>query len=182
MSQFRKFAPPSVSPPRLPIAAQPRAGAYRIIVGSYLHQGPGAQNLPAALAGHSFVAIQDPTGKRQAFGFSPAQYERYEPRRDLPRLTAGVKGQVHSDDGAFAKPGVRTRSFDVSAEQARAALAKVAEYKARTPEFSLARRQCSSFASDVLRAGGINAFAGAGVRQPQQIYGQLAQPGSRRKR
>ena len=177
MSQSRRVPPPAIPPPRGPAAVQLRGSGYRITVGSYIHQGPGAQTLPAPLAGHSFVAIQDPAGRRQAFGFSPAQYERYDPRRDLPRLTAGVKGRVHADDSAFAKPGVRTRSFDVSAEQARAALAKVAEYKTRTPDFSLARRQCSTFATDVLRAGGINAFPGGGVRQPQQIHGQLAQPG-----
>jgi hypothetical protein len=176
MSQSRRFAPPAIPPLRSAPVAQPRAG-YRITVGSYLHGGQGAQNLPPELAGHSFVAIQDPSGRRQAFGFSPAQYERYDPRRDLAKLTAGVKGRVHSDDTAFAKPGVRMRSFEVSAEQARAALAKVAEYKTRTPDFSLARRQCSTFATDVLRAGGIDAFPGAGVRRPQQLYGQMGQSG-----
>jgi hypothetical protein len=176
MSPSRKVPPPAI-PPRLPAAAQPRSSGYRITVGSYLHQGPGTPALPAGLAGHSFVAIQDPTGRRQAFGFSPAQYERYDPRRDLTRLTAGVKGRLHADDNAFAKPGVRTRSYEVGPAQARAALAKVAEYRARTPEFSLARRQCSTFATDVLRAGGIDAFPGGGVQQPRHIYGQLAQPG-----
>jgi hypothetical protein len=179
MSQPRRIPPPAIPPPRQPAAAQPRASGYRITVGSYLHQGPGTQGLPAELAGHSFVAIQDPGGRRQAFGFSPAQYERFDPRRDLPKLTAGVKGRVHADDQAFAKPGVRMRSFDVNAEQARAAMAKVAEYKTRTPEFSLARRQCSTFATDVLRAAKIDAFPGAGVRRPQQIYGQMAQPGAK---
>lgn len=178
MSRSRRFAPPAIPSPRPAPTAQPRSG-YRITVGSYLHGGQGAQNLPPELAGHSFVAIQDPSGRRQAFGFSPAQYERYDPRRDLARLTAGVKGRVHSDDTAFAKPGVRTRSFEVSAEQARAAMTKVAEYKARTPDFSLARRQCSTFATDVLRAGGIDAFPGAGVRRPQQMYGQMMQPGAK---
>ncbi|HZB90323.1 MAG TPA: hypothetical protein VE397_02705 [Stellaceae bacterium] len=176
MSPPRKVPPPPVPPPRLPAVAQPRAGGYQITVGSYLHRGPGAQNLPPDLAGHSFVAIQEPSGRRQAFGFSPAQYQRYDPRRDLPKLTAGVKGRVHSDDTAFAKPGLRTRSFEVSAEQARAALAKVAEYQTRTPDFSLTRRQCSTFTGDVLRAAKIDAFPGAGVRRPQQVYAQLGQP------
>ena len=179
MSQSKRFAPPAVPPPRQPAAAQPRGGGYRITVGSYMHQGPDSRALPPELAGHSFIAIQDPAGRRQAFGFSPANYERLDPRRDLPRLTAGVQGRVHPDDSAFAKPGVRTRSFDVSAEQARAALAKVAEYKTRTPEFSLARRQCSTFTTDVLRAAKIDAFPGAGVRRPQQMYGQIGQPGVR---
>lgn len=177
MSQSKRVAPPAVPPLRQPAAAQPRGGGYRITVGSYLHQGPDSRSLPPELAGHSFVAVQDPSGRRQAFGFSPANYDHLDPRRDLPKLTAGVKGRVHADDTAFAKPGVRTRSFEVSAEQARAALAKVAEYKTRTPDFSLARRQCSTFATDVLRAAKIDAFAGGGVRRPQQMYGQMAQPG-----
>jgi hypothetical protein len=177
MTQSRKFLPPAIPAPRPPGAAQARAGGYKITVGSYLHQGPDARALPPELAGHSFVAIQEPTGRRQAFGFSPAQYERFDPRRDLPRLTAGVKGRVHGDESAFAKPGVRTRSFEVTAEQARAAMAKVAEYKTRTPDFSLARRQCSTFTTDVLRAARIDAFPGAGVPRPRQIYGQMAQPG-----
>jgi len=180
MSQTRRpVPPPPIAPPRAAPAAQPRGAGYRITVGSYLHQGPGARNLPPELAGHSFVAVQEPNGRRQAFGFSPAQYERFDPRRDLPKLTAGVKGRVHDDGAAFAKPGVRTRSFDVSADQARAALAKVAEYQTRTPDFSLTRRQCSTFATDVLRAAKIDAFPGAGVRRPQQIYAQMTQPGAK---
>ena len=179
MTQSRRIPPPAIPAPRTAGAVQPRGPGYRITVGSYLHQGPGSQGLPPELAGHSFVSIQEPTGRSQTYGFSPADYQRYDPKRDLSRLTAGVRGRVHADDGAFAKPGVRTRSFDVSADQARAAMAKVAEYKTRTPEFSLARRQCSTFATDVLRAGGVNAFPGAGVRRPQQMYGQLGQPGAK---
>lgn len=179
MSQSRRIPPPAIPAPRTPGIAQARAGGYRITLGTYMHQGPDARGLPPQLAGHSFVAIQDPTGRRQAYGFSPAQLGRYDPRRDLPKLNAGVKGRVHADDAAFAKPGLRTRSFDVSAEQARAALAKVAEYKTRTPDFSLARRECSTFTADVLRAGGINAFPGGGPRRPQQIYSQLPPPGAK---
>jgi len=179
MSQSRRIPPPPIPAPRSPGTAQPRAGGYRITLGSYLHQGPGAHGLPPQLAGHSFVAIHDPAGRRQAFGFSPEHFERYDPRRDLAKLTAGVKGRVHADDAAFAKPGLRTRSFDVSAAQARAALAKIAEYKARTPDFSLARRECSTFTADVLRAGGIDVFPGGGPRRPQQMYGQLLRPGAK---
>lgn len=62
------------------------------------------------------------------------------------QLRAGAPGAVRREDGAFAKPGVRTRTYDVSPEQARAALAKVAEYKTQAPTFSFARRDCGQFA------------------------------------
>jgi|SRR5579872_5778268 len=180
MQPPRRFAPPPLIKPAAPRPApgalQQRAGGFRVTVGSYMHRGVGSQNLPPELSGHAFVAIEQPGGRRQAWGFSPAAYQGYDPRRDLPKLTAGVRGRVHADDGAFAKPGVRTQSFDVSPAQARAALAKVAEYRTRTPDFSLARRQCSSFATDVLRAAEIDAFPGAGVRRPQQIYDQMQRP------
>lgn len=88
-------------------------------------------------------------------------------------MRAGVPGAVRREDGAFAKAGVRTRSYDVSAEQARAALAKVAEYKAHAPTFSFARRDCGQFAADVLKAARIEGFAGPGVRRPAELYRQV---------
>jgi hypothetical protein len=150
----------------------PQAG-YKITIGSYMHRAPG---LPPEVAGHSFVAIETPGGKRQAFGFSPAGYDRMDPRRDLPKLTAGVRGKVHDDMAGFSKPGLRTRSFDVGQAEAQAALSKVAQYRAGEQRFSLAARQCSTFATDVLRAAKIDAFPGSGVRRPQQIYDHLSRP------
>ncbi|HEX4955290.1 MAG TPA: DUF4157 domain-containing protein [Thermoanaerobaculia bacterium] len=154
-------------------AAPPPAGGYRLIVGTYLHQTERNERLPEDLAGHTFVAVQEPTGRRHAWGFSPEGYSRMDARRDLGRLTSGVNGHVHGDEHAFAKPGVRTRSYHVSAEQAQAAMAKVAEYRHRHPTFSLARRPCSSFALDVARAGGVDPFPGATLKRPREIYGQL---------
>ncbi len=154
--------------------ATPRpAGGYKLIVGTYLHQTGRDERLPEDLAGHTFVAVQEPTGRRHAWGFSPAGYSRMDARRDFGKLTSGVSGQVHGDENAFAKPGVRTRSYTVSAEQAQAAMAKVAEYRHRHPTFSLARRPCSSFALEVARAGGVDPFPGATLKRPREIYGQL---------
>ncbi len=171
-------AKPSAVQPRAAIGSAGTAG-YRITVGSYLHKGQAG--LPPEIAGHTFVAIEEPTGKRQAWGFSPAGFDNMDPRRDLTKLTAGVRGRVHSDNDGFSKPGVRTRTFDVGPAEARAAMAKVAEYRANTPRFSLATRQCSTFTTDVLKAARIDAFPGAGVRRPQQIYGQLAMPQPKKK-
>lgn len=155
-------------------AALPKAGAqgsgYRLIVGGYLHQDKG---LPDGLAGHGFVAIEKPGGRREAFGFSPADFSRMDPKHDLGRLTAGVPGRVHSDAEAFSKPGVRTRSFAISAEQAQQAMGKVAEYRSGSVQFSLARKQCSSFAMDVARAAGVEDFSGAKVASPREWYRKI---------
>ncbi len=171
-----KPPPPTRFGPQAPArpVAQPAGkagGGFKITVGSYLHQGPGKQALPPDIAGHSFVAIQGPGGKRETWGFSPAG--PVDPRSDIGKLRGGVKGRVHADDNAFAKPGVRTRTFEVGAAEARAALAKVAEYRVKSPQFSLANRQCATFATDVLRAAHVDAFPGAGVRPPHRMYAQL---------
>lgn len=165
---------PGVSAPVQPKAALPGAKAqgsgYRLIVGGYLHQDKG---LPDAMAGHGFVAIERPGGKREAFGFSPAGFSTMDPKRDLGRLTAGVPGKVHGDDGAFSKPGVRTRAYAISAEQAQQAMGKVAEYRNGSVQFSLARNQCSSFAMDVARAAGVDDFSGARVASPREWYRKI---------
>lgn len=160
--------------PGTPVPVQRKAGAsadgYRLIVGGYLHQEKG---LPDGMAGHGFVAIEKPGGKREAFGFSPAGFSGMDPNRDLGRLTAGVPGRVHSDADAFSKPGVRTRAFAISAEQAQQAMGKVAEYRGGSVQFSLARKQCSSFAMDVARAAGVGDFAGAKVTSPREWYRKI---------
>ena len=149
--------------------AEAKTSGHRLIVGAYLHRESG---LPDAMAGHGFVAIEGPGGKRQTWGFSPAGRDAIDPRRDLGRLTGGVRGEVHPDDGAFAKPGVRTRSIPISAEQAGAALGKVAEYRAgRT--FSLAGRQCTAFATDVARAAGVEVAPGGRAGPPREFYRKL---------
>jgi hypothetical protein len=127
-----------------------RAG-YQLVVGAYLHDTPQ----PEPLAGHSFVAIQGPDGERRAFGFSPAHYGRYDPVRDLGRLKMGVEGVVHDDSRAFDKPGVKTQSYSITPEQARSAMAKVSEYRARRYRYSADRRQCATFVSDVMDAAGV---------------------------
>jgi hypothetical protein len=173
------MAPPRTPVPPPPtrfggqnIQRAPAAGSgYNLVLGAYLHGNTGGKALPPALAGHSFVAIEQPGGKRQAFGFSPAEYGRYDPSRDLGRLSAGVRGKVHDDAAAFSKPGVRTRSIPISAEQARAALAKVAEYRNPTAAFSATRRQCTSFAGDVAKAAGV---APSGLPAlPRAFYNKL---------
>lgn len=128
-----------------------------MVVGAYLHRTNSGKALPPELAGHSFVAIQRPGGKREAFGFSPQGYRNYDPAKDLGRLSAGVRGAVHDDVAAFAKPGVRLRSVPISAAQATAALAKIAEYRNKPPAFSATRQQCNSFANDVVKAAGVDA-------------------------
>jgi hypothetical protein len=151
----------------------PAAGGYRLLVGAYLHQERNAGLLPDGLAGHGFVAVETPGGRREAWGFSPQNYGSMDPRRDLARLTSGVPGQVHRDDAALSKPGVRVRTIPISGEQARAALAKISEYRTTSPQFSLARRQCSTFATDVAKAAGIDGFGGGPVKPPREFYRKI---------
>lgn len=128
-----------------------KAEGYHLLVGAYLHDSPQ----PELLAGHSFVAIEGPDGQRQAFGFSPAHYGRYDTERDLSRLKVGVKGVVHDDAKAFDHPGVKTKSYAISPDQAQAAMAKVGEYKSGRYRYSADRRQCGTFVSDVMNAAGV---------------------------
>jgi len=150
--------------------AQAKGADHRLIVGAYLHQEHG---LPDAVAGHGFVAVEGPGGKRQAWGFSPADRARIDPHRDLGRLAGGVRGEVHRDDAAFTKPGVRTRSIPISAEQARTALAKVAEYRSGQVPFSLSRSQCTAFATDVARAAGVELAPGGRAGPPREFYRKI---------
>ena len=122
-----------------------------MVVGAYLHDTPQ----PEALAGHSFVAIEGPDGQRRAFGFSPAHYGSYDPKRDLARLKMGVEGVVHDDSRAFDKPGVKTHTYSITPDQAQSAMAKVSEYQAGRYRYSADRRQCATFVSDVMNAAGV---------------------------
>lgn len=149
------------------------AGGYKLVVGSYLHGTGRGERLPEDLAGHTFVAVQEPTGRQQAFGFSPENYGQLDPNRDFGRLKTGVRGTVHDDSRAFAKPGLRTRAYSISKEQAQAAMAKVAEYKSRHYDFNLKNRACSSFAFDVARAADVDPFPGASIKAPREIHRQL---------
>jgi Domain of unknown function (DUF4157) len=146
-------------------AAQAKDG-YQLLVGAYLHD----DRLPEPLAGHSFVAVEEPGGTRRAFGFSPAHYGSYDPDRDLGRLRAGVEGVVHDDAGAFDKPGVKTHAYPISREQAQAAMAKVEEYKAGRHRYSLDRRQCSTFALDVMRAARVPVPEAGAAPRPRLMY------------
>lgn len=143
--------------------------AYRLHVGAYLHEG----RLPEQLAGHSFVAIEGPDGKKRAFGFSPAHYGSYDPNRDLARLRRGVEGTVHDDAAAFDKPGVKTKSYAISEEQAQAALRKVEEYQAGRYQYQADQRQCATFALDVMRAAHVPVVEDGAAPRPRVMYEAL---------
>lgn len=148
-------------------------GGYRLVVGAYMHE----ERLPEALAGHSFVAIEEPDGERRAFGFSPAHYGSYDPDVDLGRLKRGVEGVVHDDAGAFDRPGVKTQSYAITRDQARAAMAKVEEYKESHARYSADRQQCSTFALDVLRAARLPVPVDGAAPPPRVMYEALDDAG-----
>ena len=154
-------------------AAQARPADHQLVIGAFMHRDAG--RLAPDLAGHTFVGVRGPDGRQQTWGFSPRNYQQYDYHKtnDVGRLTAGVRGAVHDDAAALGRPGVRTRSYRVTAEQAQAAMAKVAEYQSGHPEFSLARRPCSTFALDVLRAARVDPFPGQRVRQPRDVFHRL---------
>lgn len=142
--------PAKMAPPEQGARARSRRG-YRLVVGAYLHPDP----MPEELAGHSFIAIEEPNGARRVWGFSPAGFSKYDPNRDVEQLRAGVPGVVHDDSRALDKPGVRTLAYRITAAQAQAARDKVEEYATGKHRFSLEDRQCSAFALDVMRAAGV---------------------------
>jgi len=163
--------------PAVPAAPSPatdrraEGSGYRLIIGAYLHREPG---LPDAMAGHGFVAVERPGGKREAWGFSPAGLSGLDPKRDLGRLMTGVAGRVHRDDAAFTKPGVRTRSVPISPEQATKAISRIAEHRKHAPSFNLANRQCTGFAVDIASTAGVaDRFPEAAALGPRQLYGKL---------
>jgi hypothetical protein len=156
--------------PGAPPAGGSGAG-YRLVVGAYMHQGSSAGRMPPELAGHGFVAIERPDGRREAFGFSPKNFGSFDPKRDFARLSAGVPGVVHDDARAFSRPGVRTQAIPISQQQAQAALAKVSEYKTRGYQFSATRRQCSTFVNDVSKAAGV--ASGPAPSLPRALYQKL---------
>lgn len=151
-------------------ALQAKQSSHRLVIGAYMHQGASGAGVPPDLAGHAFVSLQGPTGKQETWGFSPANYGRYNPAKDIGKLRAGVPGQVHRDDGAFSKPGVKTRSYTLNPAQAKAAMAKIDEYRTRRYAFSAQSRQCTTFATDVLRAAQGGAAPSAGRIGPQEMY------------
>jgi len=165
-----KPAPHRAGQPPLAQRKEAAGSGYRLIVGAYLHQN---KSLPDAMAGHGFVAVERPGGKREAWGFSPANLSQMDMKRDLGRLTTGVQGKLHRDDAAFSKPGVRTRSFAISAEQAQAAMAKISEYRGGNVPFNLARRQCTTFAGDVAKAAGVDGFDTGTTRGPRDFYRKI---------
>lgn len=126
--------------------------------------------MPEPLAGHTFVAIEEPGGARQAWGFSPAAFSRYDPHRDVGTLRAGVPGRVHDDEGAFDRPGVRTCSYPISEAQAKAARAKVREYESGRYLFSLDERQCVTFVLDVMRAARLPLPDAGAAPTPRVMY------------
>lgn len=168
-AQSGPSAPPRAAAGILALPAARARVVYQLIIGAYLYDEP----YPEPLAGHSFIAIQDPDGKRLAFGFSPANFGSYDPHRDLVQLTNGVEGIVHDDESAFTRPGVKTRAFAIDETQALAAMAKIHEYQSCKYRFSLALRQCSTFALDVLHAARIRDLGEPRVRPPREIYRNL---------
>ena len=161
----------AAAPPPRPMstaAAQAKPQSHKLVLGSYLHAD--AATLPSELAGHAFVSVQEPSGRKETWGFSPANYRRFDPQKDIGKLRAGVPGVVHRDDRAFHKPGLKTRVYDVTPEQARAAMAKVDEYRSRRYTFSAQTRQCTTFASDVLRAACVGDTQVTSARQPRDLY------------
>lgn len=152
-------------------SAQKRGSGYQLVVGAYMHED--GEKLPEPLAGHAFVAIEGPKGEKEAFGFSPAGYGEYDPKRDLGKLASGVQGVVHDDANAFDKPGVKTRAYAISAAQAEAARAKIAEYQAGKHQYSLKGDQCSAFAVDVAKAAEVDEVGGLRGKAPGEVYRKL---------
>jgi hypothetical protein len=163
---------PAAAPVARP-AGEPRTEGYKIVLGSYMHQGEAAAKLPEEVAGHTFVSVQTPAGKNETWGFSPANFSTFQPSKDLGKMHAGVPGRLHRDESAFAKPGLKLRTYEVSRDQAQAAMAKISEYKSHNYSFNLECRQCSTFALDVARAARVDPFPGARVKRPRDIYRQM---------
>jgi hypothetical protein len=154
-------------PTRAAVVTQ-RARGHEIVLGAYMH---GDRSMPEPLAGHAFVALRDPSGRQEAFGFSPKEFSQYDLKTDLPRLESGVPGVVHDDAAAFEKPGVHLRRYTVSPQAWSAARKVIERYRSAT--FSLEDRQCTRFAADVAAAASIHEPVLRGAPVPRAVYEAL---------
>ena len=152
-------------------SAQPRGAQYKLVLGAYMHED--GEKRPEQLAGHAFVGLEDPSGKKEAYGFSPEHYGDYDARLDLGKLAAGVPGVVHDDTHAFDKPGVKTQTFTIDEAQASAARAVIDEYRSGKKPFSLKGTQCTAFAADVASAAGVEEAAELRGKAPREVYRKL---------
>ena len=64
---------------------------------------------------------------------------------------------------------MKVRSYELNSAQAQSALAKVNEYRSRHYTFSAQSRQCTTFATDVLRAANVNSGL-SGQLRPADLY------------
>jgi hypothetical protein len=88
----------------------------------------------------------------------------------------GSPGAPPARGGLQAKggyPGVKTRAYAITREQAQAAMAKVAEYESGRHRYSLEGRQCSTFALDVLRAARVPLPEQGAAPRPRVMYEAL---------
>lgn len=96
--------------------------------------------------GHAFVGLTDENGNEQKWGYYP------QPCATVQEEIRGVHGYFEREDNGHYNEAV---IYTVTKEQYNAALKKVEETKQRPGFYQLFHKNCSSVASDILRAGGV---------------------------
>lgn len=96
--------------------------------------------------GHAFVGLTDENGKEEKWGYYP------NPMASLKEEITCTKGHFEREDNAHYNEAI---VYMVSREQFDAAKKKVEETARRPGFYQLFRKNCSSVACDILRAGGV---------------------------
>ncbi|WP_175501191.1 DUF4157 domain-containing protein [Poseidonocella pacifica] len=133
---------------------EPGSGSFTLTI--YADKEGPFLLLPAThKVGHSWLRLEDDTGKFWTYGFWPQ--EGYE----ADDLKADVAGCVHHPDTIHEPTAEKT--FDLTAEQFAAAHAKALEICNTTPKYNLFGLQCTEFVKRVLDAAGQGSFGGFGL-------------------
>jgi hypothetical protein len=129
--------------------------------------------------GHSTVTLDVPTedckvASRITRGFWPRGGANFA---DPKLYSSGVPGAVLNDSAYYPGPEANhplkaAKTFKITCAQAKAAMAVIRNREANPGLYSALRRQCTTFALDVLRAAGQNIDAGTPPR-PGALYNTI---------
>ncbi len=96
--------------------------------------------------GHAFVGLTDEKGNEEKWGYYP------NPMASIKEELRGTHGHFEREDNGHYNEAI---VYMVSRDQYDAAMKKVHETKVRPGFYQLFHKNCSSVASDILRAGGV---------------------------
>lgn len=107
---------------------------------------PDGTLMTAWFTGHAFVGLTDEKGNEQKWGYYP------DPYATIKEEIRCARGHFEREDNGHYNEAI---IYMVSRDQYDAAMKKVEETKQRPGFYQLFHKNCSSVASEILRAGGV---------------------------